>query len=132
MKLKSGALKIFPANATSVLQPLDLGIIQNVKVLYRREQIDRILAALNEKGDTSKENMSVDLLQAIRFLDKAYPLHLLASQNVSRRLAFVFPNYRIVRMPILTMPMMMKMEAYSENWKGVGQVWKNRVVIFTA
>jgi len=58
-----------------------------------QELIDRILAALDEKGNTSKENMSVDLLHAVRFLDRAWQS--ITSSCISKCFAkagFCFPK----------------------------------------
>lgn len=66
-ELKSVKVVFFPANATSVLQPLDLGIIQNVKVLYRQQIIERMISDIDEGKESS-----INLLLAIRMLDKAW------------------------------------------------------------
>jgi hypothetical protein len=66
-ELKSVKVEFFPANATSVLQPLDLGIIQNTKVLYRQQIIEKMIFDIDEGKETS-----IDLLLAFRMLDKAW------------------------------------------------------------
>ena len=48
-KLKNVKLIFFPLNATSKLQPLDPGIIKNVKMLYQN-QIIRKMISLIENG----------------------------------------------------------------------------------
>lgn len=60
-------LIFFPANTTSRLQPLDQGIIQNFKTLYRREIIVRVLDSI-EKG----EKANITVLTAIIMIDKAW------------------------------------------------------------
>lgn len=68
-ELKSVKVVFSPANATSVLQPLDLGIIQNVKVLYRQQIIERMISDIDEGKESS-----INLLLAIRMLDKAWQM----------------------------------------------------------
>lgn len=60
-------LIFFPANTTSRLQPLDQGIIQNVKTLYRREIVSLVLDSI-EKG----EKVIITVLTAIIMIDKAW------------------------------------------------------------
>lgn len=48
-KLKAIELKFFPPNTTSVLQPMDLGIIKNLKHYYRRTLVkQRLIEMENE------------------------------------------------------------------------------------
>eukprot|EP00058_Branchiostoma_floridae_P002180 XP_002587668.1 hypothetical protein BRAFLDRAFT_126732 [Branchiostoma floridae] len=44
--LRNIELKYFPPNTTSRLQPMDQGIIQTVKLKYRKQQLNKILAEL--------------------------------------------------------------------------------------
>lgn len=60
-------IKFLPANTTSMLQPLDQGIIQNFKVLYRKQVVDFILNSI--ENDTST---AIHLLDAMRFSLKAW------------------------------------------------------------
>ena len=48
-KLTNVKLIFLPANSTSLLQPLDQGIIQNFKVLYRKLLIERILVEIDRE-----------------------------------------------------------------------------------
>lgn len=57
-------VEFFPPNCTSVLQPLDLGIIQTVKVHYRKLLLKKVLLLL-EQPDNMKTGLKVDVKQAI-------------------------------------------------------------------
>ena len=52
-----------PANATSKLQPLDLGIIQNFKVHYRNYFLRHVLAKIDECTCASEVCKSINVLQ---------------------------------------------------------------------
>lgn len=67
--LKNIKLKYFPPNLTSVLQPMDQGIIQNLKQQYRKRIIMKVLAHMEDSTPTT-----VSLLDAIRDLNKTWNL----------------------------------------------------------
>ena len=48
VRLTKTKLKLFPPNCTSKLQPLDQGIICNLKVHYRKKLLQRVLANIDE------------------------------------------------------------------------------------
>ena len=52
-----------PKNTTSVLQPMDCGVIRMLKAYYRRRLVESHLIAFD-----SKSEMQLDLLVALRFL----------------------------------------------------------------
>ncbi|XP_037564790.1 tigger transposable element-derived protein 6-like [Dermacentor silvarum] len=56
-----------PANTTSVLQPMDQGIIKNVKVLYRKHLLERMLLCME-----SSMQYDVSVLSAIHMLAQAW------------------------------------------------------------
>jgi hypothetical protein len=62
-------LHFLPPNCTSKLQPLDLGIIKNFKVYYRRSMLDEILLTL-EKDATAIPSFTVG--QAITLMTNAW------------------------------------------------------------
>nr|XP_037270734.1 tigger transposable element-derived protein 4-like [Rhipicephalus microplus] len=65
--LKSISLEFLPANITAVIQPIDQGVIQNIKVHYRRQLLQRMPLC----ADTDKY-YNVDLLAAIHILAHAW------------------------------------------------------------
>ena len=65
--LENIRIEYLPPNTTSKLQPLDQGIIQNFKCLYRKEVIRKIIADIE-----TNMQININLLQAIRMMDKAW------------------------------------------------------------
>lgn len=57
----------FPPNMTSVIQPMDQGIIKNLKHFYRKQIVMNLLASINRNT-----NFKVDYLVASRFLKNAW------------------------------------------------------------
>lgn len=63
--LKNIKLEFFPPNVTSVLQPMDQGVIRSLKCHYRKKIVLRLI---EEDGEMPK----VNVLDAIKFLDRAW------------------------------------------------------------
>ena len=61
-------LIFFPPNCTNKLQPADQGIIQNVKVHYRKTMIRRMLQCLDENKPVEK----ISLKDAVFMMAKAW------------------------------------------------------------
>lgn len=66
--LENVRVEFFPPNCTSVLQPLDLGIIANFKVHYRKKLVQHLITLT----DAGNENLSINLLQAMEFISAAW------------------------------------------------------------
>ena len=66
-------IKFLPPKTTSVLQPLDQGIIQAFKLLYRKRQYRHIMTELDRTTKTGVEIMAhVNVLQAIIWAAEAW------------------------------------------------------------
>lgn len=90
-QLHNVEIVFFPANCTSELQPLDLGIIQAFKFLYRKYLVARSVLML----DTGKEpsSMKIDLLNALHFAARAWnEVKISTIQNCFVKAGFVFPE----------------------------------------
>lgn len=57
-----------PPNTTSKLQPLDLGIIANFKVHYKRLFLQHVLARIDEAKNATEVTGSINVLTAIRLV----------------------------------------------------------------
>ncbi|XP_050300906.1 tigger transposable element-derived protein 4-like [Anthonomus grandis grandis] len=68
-KLKNIKLEYFPPNLTSILQPMDQGIIKNLKQHYRNRIVMKVLAHMEVATPTT-----VALLDAIQDLNKTWTL----------------------------------------------------------
>lgn len=67
-------ISFLPPNTTSALQPLDLGIIENFKIHYRKSFLQYISSKIDEAEKAFDVVKSVDLLTAIRWVGQAWSL----------------------------------------------------------
>ena len=67
-------LVFLPPNTTSVLQPMDQGIIQTVKLKYRKRQLQRLLRELEKDPDITGPEVAkkIHVLDAIQWLDASW------------------------------------------------------------
>src|SRR5262245_19592152 len=72
LELENVKLVFFPPNTTSVLQPLDAGIIRSVKARYRKRLLFRILEEMESAKNASEVLKSVTVLDAIRWLSDSW------------------------------------------------------------
>ena len=72
--LRNVELRFFPANTTSCLQPMDKGVIQAVKLKYRKKQLRKVLQQMEEHPDVSCVALAkrTTVLDAIRYLGSAW------------------------------------------------------------
>ena len=68
--LKATKVLFLPANATSKLQPLDVGIIRNMKVHYRTAMVSKLLAHIDAGGKT--EDFQFSLLGAVSLVKQSW------------------------------------------------------------
>lgn len=73
LNLTNIRLEFLPPNTTSILQPLDMGIIKNLKTFYRSIMMSYVLNAIEENliSTTTKAteiSSKIDILQAIQFI----------------------------------------------------------------
>ncbi|XP_064475500.1 tigger transposable element-derived protein 4-like [Ornithodoros turicata] len=60
--LKSITIKFLAANTTAVIQPMDQGVIQNLKVLYSRQLLHRMLLCAGNNKDYCMNLLSAFLI----------------------------------------------------------------------
>ena len=65
--------RLIPPNTTSQIQPLDLGIIQNFKIHYRKLLLRFVLSKIDYTNDTVSQIVkSISVLMAIRWVAEAW------------------------------------------------------------
>lgn len=70
IQLENIKLKFFPPNTTSIVQPLDQGIIRTFKAYYRRFLVKHIIA--NATAATSADDISITALDAVHWISSAW------------------------------------------------------------
>jgi hypothetical protein len=69
--LSNVRLAWFPPNTTSLSQPMDQGVIQNVKVHYRKLLMQSLLANINSTASASELAKTVSVLDAVVWISQA-------------------------------------------------------------
>ena len=69
-KLEVTKLVFFPPNTTSVLQPMDQGIIQAIKSQYRHRIVEKILTSVGD--DALGDSPAITLLDAVNLVSSAW------------------------------------------------------------
>ncbi|XP_060872747.1 tigger transposable element-derived protein 6-like [Metopolophium dirhodum] len=77
ISLKNIKLEFLPPNTTSLIQPLDMGVIQNLKVKYRATLVNYILEKIEDNLLESKStaidiSKKINILQAIQFISDSW------------------------------------------------------------
>jgi len=84
-------LAYFPDNCTSVIQPMDQGIINGLKIRYRTQIVRKRIDAL-AYGD----NAEINVLDAINFVDIAWKASTQSTiQNCYRKAGFKCPQFEV-------------------------------------
>ncbi|XP_045467026.1 tigger transposable element-derived protein 6-like [Harmonia axyridis] len=65
-------LCFLPPNCTSVCQPLDQGIIKNVKFFYRDLILKHVLSKMDSASSASELSKSINILEALYFIKTAW------------------------------------------------------------
>jgi hypothetical protein len=65
-------VKFLPANTTSLIQPLDQGIIRHFKVLYRRRILEHIVSACENAKSLSDVVRSVNFAHACSWISSSW------------------------------------------------------------
>ena len=90
-----------PANTTSVLQPLDLGIIKNFKAYYRRYLLKYVLSKIDECDKATDVVKSVNILMALRWVATSWAL--VSAETIRkcfRRAGILTANMSLISTPI--------------------------------
>lgn len=65
-------LEFLPPNLTSVIQPMDQGIISQIKRLYRKDLLRRLIADIEFTNQVTEAVKKIDVLDAMRWLEAAW------------------------------------------------------------
>ena len=73
IQLDNIKLQFFPPNITSLLQPMDQGIIQSVKLKYRKKQLQFLIKQMDKCSKTGSEILKdINILRAIFWINKSW------------------------------------------------------------
>lgn len=87
--LKSIKLAFFPPNMTSKLQPMDQGVIKNLKQIYRKKCVQRLIRNI----ESGKEIHDINLLDAIVIIRKSWEeVKESTISNCFRKAGFLLPK----------------------------------------
>ena len=92
-----------PPNTTSKLQPLDLGIIQNFKLHYRKLLMRFVLTKIEECATASEVVKSLNILHAIRWIAGAWgEIGTLVIKKCFRKAGILDQSFEVVRVAVST------------------------------
>ena len=74
LKLSNVHIQFFPPNTTSFCQPMDQGIIQTLKLKYRKRQLQYVVVAMDKNSVKTGPQIlkEITLLQAINWIHRAW------------------------------------------------------------
>lgn len=72
LNLSNIKLCFFPPNSTSVTQPMDQGVIQNLKLHYRKLVLKTLVSNMRESKTASELAKQISVLDAVRWIASAY------------------------------------------------------------
>ena len=72
IRLSNVTLKFLPANTTSVLQPLDHGIIRAFKARYRKHMLQSLVSKIDSIDNAQKLCKEISLLDCIHWIAKSW------------------------------------------------------------
>jgi len=99
--LKNIKLKFLPPNITSLIQPLNLGVIQNLKVKYRATLVTYILEKIEDnllepKSTAINISKKINILQAIQLISDSWcDVSSQTIKNCFRKCDFLEESYNI-------------------------------------
>jgi len=122
-RLTNTVLAYFPANCTSVIQPMDMGIINAFKIRYRTQVVSRRLQQI-EYGDNGKE---INVLNAINYVDFAWRNTTTSTiQNCWRKAGFKAAQYEVDEEGLDIIPEVIDLEyeEYRKKWSELNRLEK--------
>ena len=72
IRLSHIKLVFLPANMTSTVQPMDAGIIQTIKLKYRKRMVRHLLGRMDENETASQLAKQISMLDAVQWIQKAW------------------------------------------------------------
>ena len=71
LELSNATVNFSPANTTAVLQPLDLGVIKNMKCHYHKKLLRAVLSEIETTKNAIEVAKSVNCLDACHWINAA-------------------------------------------------------------
>lgn len=91
-----------PANTTSKLQPLDLGIIKTFKTYYRKLFIRYVLTKIDTCSTATEVVQSITILQAIRWVAEAWKsVDAITIKKCFRKAGILDKDFHVVQQRVL-------------------------------
>lgn len=72
IELSNVTVKFFPPNTTSRLQPLDQGVIKNMKVHFKRRLLQHVLAFVDDCSLATEITKKINVLDAVKWVKYAW------------------------------------------------------------